>query len=149
MKIFRFFDQDLYGKLTFFIFFTKYFWDFWLLSESIYPWKITPDFYNNFSDFGGGGTFQMFLHTGDATDSEILTMNGLHLHIRVSCEILAVSFEIWRILIYPKVAPPDICFSHRVQWGYSWSEFSYWILIYSPVNFQFLFWLRKDKNCII
>ena len=35
-------------------FFTKYFLDFCLLSESIYLWKITPDFYNNFSDFGGG-----------------------------------------------------------------------------------------------
>ena len=34
--------------------FTKYFLDFWLLSESIYLWKIRPDFYNNFSDFGGG-----------------------------------------------------------------------------------------------
>ena len=29
--------------------------DFWLLSESIDLWKITPDFYNNFSDFGGRG----------------------------------------------------------------------------------------------
>ena len=35
-------------------FFTKYFLDFWLRSESIYLWKIMPDFYNNFSDFGGG-----------------------------------------------------------------------------------------------
>ena len=35
-------------------FFTKYFLDFWLRSESIDLWKITPDFYNNFSDFGGG-----------------------------------------------------------------------------------------------
>ena len=26
-----------------------------LLSESIYTWKIPPDVYNNFSDFGGGG----------------------------------------------------------------------------------------------
>ena len=25
-----------------------------LFSESIYPWQITPDFYNNFPDFGGG-----------------------------------------------------------------------------------------------
>ena len=31
--------------------FSKYFLDFWLLSESIYLWKITPDFYNNFSYF--------------------------------------------------------------------------------------------------
>ena len=36
-------------------FFTKYFLDFWLRSESIDLWKITQDFYNNFSDFGGGG----------------------------------------------------------------------------------------------
>ena len=38
----------------FFTIFTKYFLEFCLLSESIYPWKITPDFYN-FSDFGGRG----------------------------------------------------------------------------------------------
>ena len=39
--------------------FTKYFLDFCLLPESIYPWKIRPNFYNNFSDFGwGGGTFR-------------------------------------------------------------------------------------------
>ena len=53
-KILRFFDQNLYGKLTFSQFYTKYLLDFWLLSESIDLWKITPDFYNNFSDFGGG-----------------------------------------------------------------------------------------------
>ena len=53
-KILRFFDQNLYGKLTFSQFFTKYFLDFWLRSESIDLWKITPDFYNNFSGFGGG-----------------------------------------------------------------------------------------------
>ena len=35
-------------------FLTKYFLDFWLRSESIDIWKITPDFYNNFSYFGGG-----------------------------------------------------------------------------------------------
>ena len=35
-------------------FFTKYFLDFLLRSESIYLWKITPDFYNKLSDFGGG-----------------------------------------------------------------------------------------------
>ena len=34
-------------------YFTKYFWDFWLRSESIDLWKITPDFYNNLSHFGG------------------------------------------------------------------------------------------------
>ena len=34
--------------------FTKYFLDFWLRSESIDLWKITPDLYNNFSDSGGG-----------------------------------------------------------------------------------------------
>ena len=49
------FDQNLYGELTFSTFFTKYFLDFWLLSQSLYLSKITPDFYNNFSDFGGGG----------------------------------------------------------------------------------------------
>ena len=54
-KISRFFDQNLYGKLTSFSqYFTRYFLDFWLRSESIDLWKITPDFYNNFSDFGGG-----------------------------------------------------------------------------------------------
>ena len=66
-KILRFFDQNLAGKLNFFTFFTKYFFDFWLLSQSIYLWKIKPDFYNNFSDFEvGWGSFQMFPHTGDA-----------------------------------------------------------------------------------
>ena len=49
-------------------FFTKYFLDFWLHSETIDLWKITPDFYNNFSDFGGGGTFRRSLPP-DATDS--------------------------------------------------------------------------------
>ena len=53
-KISRFFDQNLFGKLAFFTIFTKYFLDFWLRSESIDLWKITPDFYNNLSDFGGG-----------------------------------------------------------------------------------------------
>ena len=52
-KFLIFFDQNLYGKLTFFTIFSKYFLDFWLRSESIDLWKITPDFYNNFSDFGG------------------------------------------------------------------------------------------------
>ena len=52
-KILRFFDQNLYGKLTFFTIFTKYFLNFWLRSESIDLWKTTLDFYNNFSDFGG------------------------------------------------------------------------------------------------
>ena len=55
-KFLRFFDQNLYGKLTFFTIFTKYFLDCSLRSESIDLWKITPDFYNNFSDFGGGGS---------------------------------------------------------------------------------------------
>ena len=41
-------------KINFFTFVTKYFLDFWLPSESIDLWKITPDFYNNFSDFGEG-----------------------------------------------------------------------------------------------
>ena len=52
-KILRFFDQNLHGKLTFLTFFTNIFLDFLLLSQSIYLGKITPDFYNNFSDFGG------------------------------------------------------------------------------------------------
>ena len=50
-KILRFFDQNLNGKLTVFTIFTKYFLEFCLLSKSIYPWKITPVFYNNFSYF--------------------------------------------------------------------------------------------------
>ena len=54
-KILRFFDQNLYRKWTFAQSFTKYFLEFCILSESIYPWKITSDFYNNFSDFVGGG----------------------------------------------------------------------------------------------
>ena len=33
-------------------FLAKYFLEFCLLSETIYPWKIKPDFYNNHSDFG-------------------------------------------------------------------------------------------------
>ena len=37
-------------------FLTKCFLDFCLFFESIYIWKITPAFYNNFSDFRGGGT---------------------------------------------------------------------------------------------
>ena len=37
-------------KIDFFIDFL----DFWLRSESIDLWKITPDFYSNLSDFGGG-----------------------------------------------------------------------------------------------
>ena len=35
-------------------FFTKYFLDFWLRSESIDLRKITPVFYNHFSDLGWG-----------------------------------------------------------------------------------------------
>ena len=50
-KILRFFDQNFYEKWTFF---TKYFLDFCLISGSIYLWKITPDLYNNFSEFFGG-----------------------------------------------------------------------------------------------
>ena len=49
-------------------FFTKYFLDSWLRSESIDLWKITPDFYNNFSGFGGGGTFRRSPPPPDATD---------------------------------------------------------------------------------
>ena len=54
-KILRFFDQNLYGKLTFFTFVTKYFLDFWFISESIYLLKIRSDFYNNFPISRGGG----------------------------------------------------------------------------------------------
>ena len=36
--------------------FTKYFLDFWFRTENIDLWKITPDFYNNISDFGGGSS---------------------------------------------------------------------------------------------
>ena len=49
--ILSFFDQNLYGKLTFSQIFTKYFLEFYILSESIYPWNIISVFYNNFSDF--------------------------------------------------------------------------------------------------
>ena len=52
-KILRFFDQNLYGKLTFFTIFSKYFLDFCIHSESIYLWKIRADFYNNSSDLRG------------------------------------------------------------------------------------------------
>ena len=48
-------------------FFTKYFLEFCLLSESVYLSKIPPEFYNNFSDFGGG-TFRTFLYTADASE---------------------------------------------------------------------------------
>ena len=51
-------------------FFTKYFLDFWLRSQSIDLWKITPDFYNNLSDFGGG-TFRRS-PPPDATDMRII-----------------------------------------------------------------------------
>ena len=53
-KLVDFSSKSLW-KIDFFTFFTKYFLDFWLLSKSIYLWKITPDFYNNFSDFVGRG----------------------------------------------------------------------------------------------
>ena len=52
---FEIFCSKSLWKIAFFTIFTKYFLDFCLLTESIYLWKITPDFYNNFSDFGGGG----------------------------------------------------------------------------------------------
>ena len=42
-------------KIYIFHMFSKYFLDFWLRSESIYPWKITPDFYTIFPISGGGG----------------------------------------------------------------------------------------------
>ena len=45
----------MFWSKSLFTIFTRYFLDFLLLSESIYLWKIRPDFYNNFSDFGGGG----------------------------------------------------------------------------------------------
>ena len=53
-KFLSFFDQNLYGKLTFFTFVTKYFLDFLLISESIYLWKLRSDFCNNFPIWGGG-----------------------------------------------------------------------------------------------
>ena len=53
-KNLRLFHQNLYGKLTFFTFFTESFLDFRLFSESLYICKISPDFYNNYSDFGRG-----------------------------------------------------------------------------------------------
>ena len=43
-KILRFVAQNLYGKLTFSQVFAKYFFEFWLLSESIYQWKNRSDF---------------------------------------------------------------------------------------------------------
>ena len=50
----RFFDRISLEIWLFSQFFTKYFLDFWLRSESIDLWKVTPDFY-----FGvGGGTFR-------------------------------------------------------------------------------------------
>ena len=52
-KIFKKIEVNLMENWLFHNF-TKYLLDLWLLSESIYPWKITPDFYKNFSDFGGG-----------------------------------------------------------------------------------------------
>ena len=54
-KILRFFDQNLYGNLTFLTirFFTTYFLEFYILSESIlHPWKITSVFYTS-------GTFRL------------------------------------------------------------------------------------------
>ena len=56
-KNLRFFEQNVYRKLIFSQFFTKYFLDFWLRSESINLWKITPDFYNYVSYFERGGAF--------------------------------------------------------------------------------------------
>ena len=43
-KILIVFHQNPYEKLTFSEFFPNYFLEFCLLSESIYPLKITPDF---------------------------------------------------------------------------------------------------------
>ena len=53
-KFWDFWSKSLWKNWLFSQFFTKYFLDFWLRSESIDLWKIIPDFYNNFSDFGGG-----------------------------------------------------------------------------------------------
>ena len=72
-KFWDFFDQNLYGKLTFSQFFTKYFSDFWLRSESIDLWKITPDFYNNLSYFEGG-TFRRSPPPPDSSVNGLISM---------------------------------------------------------------------------
>ena len=59
-KILRFFWTKPLWKIEFFTIFTKYFLDFWLRSENIDLLMITPDFYNNFSGFGGGGNVPAF-----------------------------------------------------------------------------------------
>ena len=64
-KTLRFFENPS-EKWNYFTFLTKYLLHFWLLSESIYPWKIIPDFYNNFSYFGKGDV-PAFLPSPDAT----------------------------------------------------------------------------------
>ena len=43
-------EENSIEKMIFLLFLEK-------LLLNIEPWKITPDFYNIFSDFGGGGTF--------------------------------------------------------------------------------------------
>ena len=58
-KNLRFFDQNLWKVDFFHIFLLNISW----ISDSaphehIYLWKITPDFYNNFSYFWGWGTFR-------------------------------------------------------------------------------------------
>ena len=54
-KSLRYFDQNLYWKLTFFTFFTKFFLDFCLLSESIYLCKINQISATMFPISVGGG----------------------------------------------------------------------------------------------
>ena len=50
--------ENFWSKFTFSQFFRNIFLDFWLRSESIDLWKITPDFFNIFLRFRGGGTFR-------------------------------------------------------------------------------------------
>ena len=59
-KILRFFDQNLYGKLTFFTFFTKYFLDFDSSPKVYTPLKDNIRFLQQFFRFRGGGDVPAF-----------------------------------------------------------------------------------------
>ena len=48
------FDQNL-SKIDFFYIFTKFLLGFLPLLRKCYLWQITPDFYNNFFRYRGGG----------------------------------------------------------------------------------------------
>lgn len=52
-KMWRFVDQNLNGKLNFAQFLTKYFFEFWLLSERISRGRITPSTTTIFPISGG------------------------------------------------------------------------------------------------